>query len=162
MNKKTLAAAFVSGFVFAIGLGLSGMTQPAKVLGFLDLFGGQWDPSLGLVMVGAIGVHLPLRRWIRTRPAALPNIDTCGSIGDELSESGPSRKADVQTVSGAGLFGIGWGIAGYCPGPAVVSLVSAAPTVLTFVGTMVAGMLVFQLVFQPGRTGSTARKTAIG
>ncbi len=163
MTKKVLAAAFLSGLIFAIGLGVSGMTQPSKVIGFLDLF-GVWDPSLGLVMAGAIGVHLPLYRLIRRRPGSMPMVGTCGPIeDDELSEAGIRGSTSGKAVAGAAIFGVGWGLGGYCPGPAVVSLASAAPGVLIFVGAMAVGMLIFQFAFapatnsvdQPGPTAGT-------
>ncbi len=149
MTKKVLAAAFLSGLIFAMGLGLSGMTQPSKVIGFLDLF-GAWDPSLGLVMAGAIGVHLPLYRLIRRRPGSVPMVGTCGPIDDdELSEAGIRGSISAKAVAGAAIFGVGWGLGGYCPGPLVVSLVSAAPGVLVFFGAMAVGMLIFHVAFGP-------------
>lgn len=165
MTRKVLAAAFFSGLVFAIGLGVSGMTQPSKVIGFLDLFGGAWDPSLALVMAGAIGVHLPLYRMIRARPGSLPMVGSCGPIDDdddELSETGIMGSVDAKVVAGAAIFGVGWGISGYCPGPAVVSLASAAPGVLVFVGAMLAGMLIFHVAFGPSATttGATGSRGA--
>lgn len=113
--------AFFCGVVFAVGLGLAGMTAPAKVIGFLHVT-GAWDPSLALVMLGAIGVHV----WFALRGGQAP---APGGV-------------DARLLAGAALFGIGWGIAGYCPGPAVVSLVTLSPDVLAFVGAMLAGMLV--------------------
>jgi uncharacterized membrane protein YedE/YeeE len=151
MSKKALAAAFVSGLVFAIGLGVSGMTQPSKVIGFLDLFGGHWDPSLALVMAGAIAIHMPLYRWIRARPNAPVELGTCGPIDDEQTEAGAFGSTSGKLIAGAAIFGVGWGLSGYCPGPAVVSLVSAAPGVLIFVGAVLAGMLVFNFLFEPSR-----------
>lgn len=115
--------AFLAGVVFAIGLGIAGMTQPAKVVGFLDV-AGAWDPSLALVMLGAIGVHV----WFARRGGKTP---APGGV-------------DARLLGGAALFGIGWGIAGYCPGPAVVSLVTLSPDVLAFVGAMLAGMLLYR------------------
>ncbi len=123
-------AAFVAGLVFALGLGLAGMTQPAKVLAFLD-FAGAWDPSLGLVMLGAIAIHAPLARLIlrRRRPLLGP-----------MFAVPPARAIDVRLVLGAAVFGVGWGHVGLCPGPAVTLLASAAPAVIAFVAAMVAGM----------------------
>lgn len=149
---KTLAAAFLAGLIFAIGLGLSGMTTPAKVIGFLDPFGGHWDPSLALVMAGAIGVHLPLYFLIRSRPGAPAPIGTCGPLDDETP--GSQSPVGGRLIAGSAIFGVGWGLGGYCPGPAVVSLVSAAPGVLVFVAAMLVGMAIFNLAFL-----STARST---
>jgi uncharacterized protein len=116
---------FLAGLLFAIGLGVAGMTDPRKVLGFLDV-AGRWDASLALVMVGAIGVHLPFLRLVdRRKQAAVPGEDPVG---------GP-------LLLGAGLFGVGWGLAGYCPGPALVSLASGRSGILVFVLAMVAGSI---------------------
>lgn len=134
-----MAAAFVSGLLFALGLVLSGMTQPAKIIGFLDLF-GRWDPSLAFVMAGAIAVHLPVYRLVARRrpPFAAP--------GDE--------RIDAALVGGAALFGVGWGLAGYCPGPAVVAAVSGQVSTLVFVASMAVGMLIATRVL--GRASACA------
>jgi uncharacterized membrane protein YedE/YeeE len=112
--------AFICGLIFALGLGIAGMTQPAKVIAFLDVT-GDWDPSLALVMAGAIGVHLPLLRWGGKAHAAATYVDR-------------------RLVLGAALFGIGWGLSGFCPGPAVVALATGSGGVLLFVAAMLAGM----------------------
>ncbi len=122
---------FLCGLVFALGLGLSGMTQPSKVVGFLDVT-GSWDPSLAFVMIGAIGVHFVFVRRARATRSPL-----FGSTFDWPA----SARVDAQLVAGAAIFGLGWGIAGYCPGPAVVSAASLAPGPLVFVAAMAAGML---------------------
>lgn len=160
---KTLAAAFFAGLVFAVGLGVSGMTVPAKVIGFLDLFGGHWDPSLALVMAGAIGVHLPLYHLIRARPGSPAPIGTCGPIDEEAP--GTPNPIGGRLIAGCAIFGVGWGLGGYCPGPAVVSLVSAAPGVLVFVAAMLVGMVIFNLAFLPAwstktMSGQEVRSTA--
>jgi hypothetical protein len=125
---------FVCGLLFAIGLAVSGMTQPSKVLGFLDLFGGAWDPSLAFVMVGAIGVLAVARRFAPRRP---------------LFDSGypelRSRGIDRRLVAGAALFGVGWGLIGFCPGPAVVALGAAVPGTLVFGGAALMGMVLFEV-----------------
>lgn len=127
---------FVCGLIFGLGLGISGMTDADKVIGFLDVF-GAWDPSLIFVMVGAIAVHLVLFRWIIKRPSPLY------SGGFRL----PTRKdIDARLLVGATLFGIGWGIGGVCPGPGLVSGAALSVEVWTFIGAMLAGMLVFQIV----------------
>jgi uncharacterized membrane protein YedE/YeeE len=123
------AIALVSGLVFGAGLVVSGMTQPVKVIGFLDLF-GAWDASLMLVMGGAIGVHFFAYRWIAGKSAPLfaPRFAI------------PTRRdVDARLLIGAVLFGAGWGIGGYCPGPGVVSAASGATPVLVFVAALVAG-----------------------
>ncbi len=127
------ATAFVAGIVFAWGLGISGMTQPAKVTGFLD-FWGAWDPSLAWVMVGAIGVHFALlrvtRRW--SRPVYAARFDE------------PARRVvDRRLIVGAALFGAGWGLAGYCPGPAIVSIASGSSAVV-LVLAMLLGVLLHE------------------
>jgi len=132
-----ILTAWIAGLIFGIGLLASGMANPAKVLGFLDL-AGAWDPSLALVMVGAIAVGLlgfhrtKGRRlsWLGL-PMKLPN----------------ASQIDRRLVLGSLTFGAGWGLAGYCPGPAIVSLGAGNVSALVFVLAMVAGMLVFE-VFQ--------------
>ena len=122
--------AFLVGIVFALGLGVSGMTRPAKVLAFLDI-GGRWDPSLALVMLGAIGVYAPLARMIlRRRTPVLA----------EVFSVPPSRPVNARLVTGAAVFGVGWGLVGLCPGPAMTALASARPLVLAFVAAMLSGM----------------------
>nr|BFD62408.1 YeeE/YedE thiosulfate transporter family protein [Bdellovibrio sp. HM001] len=133
---KNALAALVVGFVFAIGLGVSGMTQPQKVVGFLDLF-GNWDPSLVFVMAGAIAVHFVTYRLIRRRPT--PLLDTKWHVPTK-TELTPAL------MVGAVLFGAGWGLAGFCPGPAVTSLASFEPRVFYFVISMLVGMYLFRLV----------------
>ncbi|WP_394823075.1 DUF6691 family protein [Pendulispora albinea] len=130
--KKMDAAAFVAGFVFAIGLGIAQMTQPAKVLGFLDI-AGAWDPSLAFVMIGAIAVHFVFVRL--AKKAARPRLA-------DVFHWPRATTVDRRLVTGAALFGVGWGISGFCPGPALVSVVSLAPSTLAFVFAMVGGMIV--------------------
>jgi uncharacterized protein len=126
---------FVSGLIFAVGLALSGMTQPAKVTAFLD-FTGDWDPSLACVMVGAILVHAVLYRLIRRRPS--PVFAATFAV--------PTRKdIDARLIGGAALFGIGWGLGGFCPGPAITALASGRGTVVLFVVAMLAGMSLYTL-----------------
>lgn len=126
--------AFVSGLLFALGLGLGGMTEPAKVIGFLDV-AGNWDPSLALVMGGALLVYALVARFALTR--SRPLLDDAFHV--------PTRRdVDARLVVGALLFGAGWGIAGYCPGPAMVALASGRTTVLAFVAAMLLGMWIQQ------------------
>lgn len=131
-----IGAAFRAGLIFALGLGLGGMTLPEKVIGFLDLFGG-WDPSLLFVMAGAVATHFTLYRIIRRHEkpvfADQFRVPHTGSITPSL-------------VGGAVLFGIGWGIAGYCPAPAIVALVSFRSSPVIFVGGMLAGFALHRLL----------------
>ncbi len=120
----------VAGVLFALGLVISGMTTPAKISAFLDI-GGAWDPSLAFVMAAAIGVHAPLVRLVRGRRA--PLFDTAFHW--------PTKHTiDPALVGGAAIFGVGWGLSGYCPGPALVSLGTGATPVLVFVAAMAAGL----------------------
>lgn len=122
--------ALCSGALFAAGLALSGMSNPRKVLGFLDL-AGSWDPSLACVMAGALAVHSLAYRLQRRR--ARPIYAERFSLPEESD-------VDRRLIGGAALFGVGWGIAGYCPGPALVSLVSGNLGCLVFVLCMLLGM----------------------
>jgi uncharacterized protein len=124
-------SALVAGALFGAGLIVSGMTDPTKVIGFLDVF-GRWDASLAFVMAGAIGVHAVAYWSIRKRPAP---------ILAEAFERPPPRPVDAQLVGGAALFGVGWGLGGYCPGPSIVALGTLAPGVLVFVVGLVGGSL---------------------
>lgn len=125
--------AYLSGLVFGVGLILAGMVDPSKVIGFLDLFGGAWDPSLAFVMAGAIGVHFVLFRVITKR--ASPIFDAKFQI--------PTRTdLDPKLIGGAAIFGVGWGLAGFCPGPGVTNLGAGSIAALVFVVTMVLGMWV--------------------
>jgi uncharacterized membrane protein YedE/YeeE len=124
--------AFASGLLFAVGLGIAGMTQPSRVIGFLDVF-GAWDPSLALVMAGAIAVYMPVFWAARRGLARRLHL--------------PTRKdVDVQMVAGAAMFGVGWGLAGYCPGPALVSLATLTAPVLAFGAAMLVGMRLHRML----------------
>ena len=138
---KSGPLAFDCGLLFALGLGLSGMTQPSKVLAFLDVL-GAWDPSLALVMAGAIAVHLPLNR-LRRRVSQAP-ADEIGCAPDDSDADGTGTLIDRRLVIGAAMFGVGWGLSGYCPGPAIVSLATGASGVLVFVGAIVVGMALYR------------------
>jgi uncharacterized protein len=123
--------AFAAGVLFAIGLGISGMTHPSKVLAFLDVT-GDWDPSLAFVMGGGVLVNLVVFRLALRRGAPLL----------APSFSLPVKSAlDPPLVLGATIFGVGWGIGGFCPGPALVSLAGGAMPVVAFVAAMVGSML---------------------
>jgi uncharacterized membrane protein YedE/YeeE len=126
---------FIVGLLFGIGLLLSGMCNPAKVLAFLDLF-GKWDPSLALVMGGAILVGVLAFTFIKKRDFNL--------LGGPLYLP-KNNKIDRRLVIGALLFGAGWGLAGFCPGPALVSMFSQEPKALIFVLAMMLGMLIYEV-----------------
>lgn len=126
--------AFIVGIVFAVGLGISGMTQPAKVVGFLDVF-GVWDPSLMFVMVGAIGVHMVTYHLVRKRKTPVLAAEWHVPLNREITN---------DLILGAFIFGIGWGLAGYCPGPAIVSLATFEIKPVIFVLCMLVGMYAFK------------------
>lgn len=130
------AIAFIVGLVFGVGLIVSGMANPAKVLGFLDV-AGEWDPSLAFVMVGAIGVGLVgfavagrLKATLFGWPMHLPH----------------RRAVDRRVIAGGLLFGAGWGLAGFCPGPAVVALGAGYGKAAIFVAAMLGGMAIFDVL----------------
>jgi uncharacterized membrane protein YedE/YeeE len=124
------------GFIFAIGLGLSGMTQVHVVRGFLDIT-GDWNTNLLGVMVGAISVHMLLFYLIKKRTS--PILDTKFHL--------PTKKElDIQLLMGAALFGVGWGWTGICPGPGLVASVSGNINIIIFVISMIAGMALFKLI----------------
>ncbi len=130
-EPRAWLSAGAAGFLFAIGLGVAGMLQPSKIAAFLDVT-GAWDPSLAFVMVGAIGVHFMALRRMPASPRT-----ASGTI-------------DARLLGGAALFGLGWGAAGFCPGPAVVSVATCAPGVLGFVAAMLLGMALVRLLFERG------------
>lgn len=127
-------ASLLAGLVFGIGLILSGMANPAKVLGFLDL-AGAWDPSLAFVMAGAIGVGVVAFAIAHRRSVSL--------LGAAMSLPS-ARRIDRRLVVGSTVFGIGWGVAGFCPGPALVALGMGVGKAAVFVAAMVAGMAIFE------------------
>ena len=131
-----ILSALIVGLVFGIGLIVAGMTNPAKVQGFLDL-GGNWDPSLAFVMGGAILVGLVAFRFAGQRERAL--------LGDAMRLPTATR-IDRRLVLGSLAFGAGWGLAGFCPGPALASLATGGVKALIFTGAMLAGMIVFELL----------------
>ncbi|MEN9581400.1 MAG: hypothetical protein RJA70_4409 [Pseudomonadota bacterium] len=132
---KELAAALATGVLFGVGLSVSGMTQPSKVVGFLDFF-GDWDPSLGLVMAAAVAVHAVGRRVASGRAAPI--------LGGHFRL--PDREGiDGRLLIGSVIFGAGWGLGGICPGPALTALPGAQWQMWLFVLAMTAGVLAFQL-----------------
>jgi uncharacterized membrane protein YedE/YeeE len=147
-----ILASLMCGFVFGCGLVISGMIQPAKVLGFLDLFGipsGTWDPSLAVVMAAALAVASLGYASLGTRPPLF-----------EEKSLWPTKKAiDPSLLSGALLFGVGWGLIGLCPGPAIVDLSTLSLPVFVFVIAMATGMLAHDL--WPARAAGATPKTVV-
>ncbi|MET3109061.1 putative membrane protein YedE/YeeE [Oxalobacteraceae bacterium GrIS 2.11] len=142
-------ASLLSGLIFGLGLIVSGMSSPGKVIGFLDL-AGPWDPSLLFVIGGAIAVSIV--------PFAIARRLTVSYLGEKIQI--PARRdIDRRLVIGSLLFGIGWGIAGLCPGPALTTLLSGNPKAILFVVSMIAGMGIFELLEM--RKTSSARKALV-
>jgi uncharacterized protein len=132
----TMFTSLLAGLVFGLGLIVSGMANPAKIHGFLD-FAGRWDPSLAFVMTGAIAVGVIA--------FAMANKRTVSLIGAEMKLP-TARHIDRRLVVGSALFGIGWGVAGFCPGPGLVALGMGEAKAVVFVAAMLAGMAVFELL----------------
>ena len=131
-----LVVAFVAGLVFGAGLIVAQMTNPAKVIAFLDVT-GAWDPSLALVMVGAIGVYATAYWILRARgapPVLVPEFHPPHAL-----------RVDRRLALGAVIFGVGWGLGGFCPGPAITSAGFGEPKVWVFVAAMLAGMMAYRL-----------------
>ena len=134
-SRVALGIAALAGAVFGVGLVISGMTQPARIVGFLDPLDG-WDPSLAFVMAAAVAVYAVAHTAIRRR--ARPWLDA----GFEV----PGRAAvDAPLVAGAAVFGIGWGLGGFCPGPSIVAAAGGSTAAIVFVVAMLAGMQVRRL-----------------
>ncbi|MQP75725.1 YeeE/YedE family protein [Stenotrophomonas sp. MYb238] len=133
---RTLLAALLAGALFGLGLAVSGMTDPLRILGFLDV-AGAFDPTLLFVLGGAVGTTMLLFRFVLRCPAPL--------LAERFQVS-QLRSVDARLLVGAGVFGIGWGLAGYCPGPALVGLGVLSPEVLWFVPAMLAGMVLHRLL----------------
>lgn len=132
MNRSIIA--FIVGLIFALGLGLGGMTQPQKIVAFLDVT--AWDPSLLFVMAGAVGVHGLLYPLVRRRKS--PLLDNQFHVPE-------SKHISRHLIVGSVIFGIGWGIGGYCPGPAVVSMASGQIAAFVFVAMMLVGMSAYHI-----------------
>lgn len=141
MRRQSWLVGLLSGALFAVGLALSGMTDPARVLGFLDV-AGAWDPSLILVMGGAVGFHFT---WLRFAPGAKA----------ASSSAEPSRRVDARLVSGAALFGVGWGLSGYCPGPALAAAAFGRQEAVAFLFSMLLGIVLFR-AFEQRRSAELA------
>lgn len=125
-NVLPLLISLLAGLLFAAGLGISGMTVPAKIITFLDVR-GAWDPSLAFVMAGALLVHLPFVHWLRRRRPDLEPV--------------PARRpVDAPLLVGAAIFGVGWGLSGLCPGPAFVSLARGGAGIFAFVAALFVGI----------------------
>lgn len=123
---KSWLTALVAGVLFGVGLCVAGMTWPAKVLGFLDI-AGSWDPSLAFVMAGAVATY------------ALAYILLSRNGGAGVAP--PGQRIDVPLLAGAAIFGVGWGLSGWCPGPVLVSLANLLPQTFVFVGAVIVGMV---------------------
>ena len=137
-------AALAAGVIFGVGLTVSGMVQPLKVVGFLDV-AGEWDPTLGFVMGGALAVTA----------LAFPVILRRGRPLWAEAFSLPTRQdLDARLIAGSMLFGIGWGLGGFCPGPALASLALGSSSSWVFAAAMAAGMLLHRLVFESGSVRS--------
>ncbi|MDP9438147.1 MAG: YeeE/YedE family protein [Actinomycetota bacterium] len=137
-----MTVALSSGALFGLGLAVSGMANPQKVIGFLEV-AGDWDPTLAFVMGGALLVAAPTFRMIfryRHRPVLTENFELL-----------TQKEIDTRLVGGSALFGVGWGLSGFCPGPAVVALIPALATgilpVFAFVAAMILGMVIYEWIF---------------
>lgn len=149
---------FIAGGVFAVGLAVAGMTQPSKVIGFLD-FTGNWDPSLAFVMVGAIAVNMVFHRLV-VLPRARQDLKPVFADRFQL----PSRTdLNSKLIVGSGLFGIGWGLGGYCPGPALASAATGT-TALVFIVSMGAGMVAWKMLDRAAnaKTEAAASTSSVG
>ncbi|GAA3113939.1 YeeE/YedE family protein [Rhizobium viscosum] len=132
MNAARPAVALVAGAIFGFGLSLSGMVDPARVLGFLDIASGHWDPSLMFVLGGAVLVTVP--GMMIQRGMVKPVLDRRFHLPEKTA-------IDAPLLFGSALFGIGWGLAGFCPGPAISALATGSLPVVLFVAAMAAGMI---------------------
>ncbi|MGO2509087.1 MAG: DUF6691 family protein [Vibrio hibernica] len=132
MNLNKLMP-FITGVLFGIGMVISGMADPAKVIGFLDV-SGDWDPSLLFVMGGALFIFTPMYHFIiKPRKQALDKTPICLPI---------NKRIDINLIAGAAIFGLGWGIAGICPGPAISSVSEFNMDIISFVAAMIIGSMI--------------------
>ncbi len=145
-----VVTAFAAGALFTVGLAISGMTKPDKVIGFLDV-SGSWDASLAFVMVGAIGVHLTARRLLGSmkKPVFAHSFHVFART-----------RLDAPLIVGAALFGVGWGLSGYCPGPVIASSVVSGRPALVFIAAMVLGMGAWEIL-QRARVIDTNKEVAV-
>ncbi len=134
MNRLRLLASLAAGIVFGLGLGISQMTNPNKVLSFLDFF-GAWDPSLALVMGSALGLNIFVFRAILRRPA--PAFDLRFHLPEQ-------KTVDAKLIGGSALFGLGWGLSGFCPGAAIAAVPSGLSSAVIFLAAMAGGMALFR------------------
>lgn len=147
-SVKGLASAVGTGAIFGVGLALSGMTKPAKVVGFLDVF-GAWDASLAFVMIGAIAVHLVAYRIITRRRSPL---------FDQRFHLPTRTDLDARLVLGAAVFGVGWALAGFCPGPALVGAAGGSVAAIAFTLAMTVGIKLEHIltrVFSPAKPAAS-------
>lgn len=131
-----IAISFFVGLIFSVGLSISGMVNPKKIIGFLDIF-RSWDPSLLWVMVGAIGVNAIFFRVILKRKRPILSL---------IYDLPAKAQIDKKLIFGSILFGVGWGLSGICPGPALSNILFLNPKIIAFVFSMLAGMLVFKVL----------------
>lgn len=151
MTRKTTLTSLLAGLLFGVGLAVSGMVKPEKLIGFLDVT-GEWDPSLVLVMAGATMVHALFVLFILKRPAPI--------LAEKFSL--PTRRdIDARLLGGSAVFGVGWALGGLCPGPALVNLASGSWAAPVFVATMAAGMLVARLLDPSPATTAIQEATAV-
>jgi uncharacterized membrane protein YedE/YeeE len=146
---RTFVALF-AGTLFGLGLAVSGMMNPRKVIGFLDV-AGAWDPTLAFVMGGALLVTVPAFRLILGRGRPI--------LADGFSLP-TSSALDARLLGGAALFGVGWGLSGFCPGPAVAALVTGLTPVFAFVAAMLAGMVLYAWLFEKPDRGDVRAQPA--
>jgi uncharacterized membrane protein YedE/YeeE len=147
-------SALLCGFVFGLGLVISGMTDTTKVLGFLDVLAipnGNWDPTLAIVMAAALAVSVP--GFILARRRTRPLLADVAAWPTKMT-------IDPPLIVGAALFGAGWGLVGLCPGPAIANLATASPSVVLFVVAMIIGMAVHD-VWRRGRAPTAAAASAV-
>ena len=145
-----ILVALLAGTLFGLGLAISGMMNPAKVVGFLDV-AGEWDPTLAFVMGGALLVTVPAFRLILGRPRPILAGDFALPAKSTL---------DARLLGGAALFGVGWGLSGFCPGPAVAALTTGLTPVFAFVAAMIAGMVLYTWVLERPDRGSVKMRPA--
>lgn len=143
---KKVFSAGIAGLIFGLGLTVSGMLDPMRVIGFLDITGGAWDPTLVFVLAGAVGVTA-IGYGLVTKRAA--------PIYDAQFALPPTKGVDARLLGGAAMFGVGWGLVGYCPGPAIASIGFAGTSAAIFCLAMVGGMLLHRMI--PEKASASAQ-----